>query len=112
MPPISTTSPKTSPGAFSKTATNFSQTVNFTTQGTMHSTKSKSSASLAALLDVKQRRKIAESNAHLLANRLIALSLEEKKIKSHTSMINKKANDLLAHRLNRDQQVRALMLFY
>jgi len=57
------------------------------------------------LAEIKMKRKLMESNAQLLFNRLQALSLEEHKLKKNTSDLKKKSYELLNHRVSRDVEV-------
>ena len=57
------------------------------------------------LAEIKLKRKLMESNAQLLFNRLQALSQEEHKLKKNTSELKKKSYELLNHRVTRDVDV-------
>ena len=57
------------------------------------------------LSEIKERRKLMESNAQLLFNRLQVLSQEEYKLKKNAFEIKKRSQELLNIRLNREKQV-------
>jgi len=54
------------------------------------------------LAEIKLKRKLMESNAQLLFNRLQALSQEEHRLKKNASDLKKKSYELLNHRVSRD----------
>jgi len=56
------------------------------------------------LSEIKERRKLMESNAQLLFNRLQVLSQEEYKLKKNAFEIKKRSQELLSIRLNRDKE--------
>ncbi len=64
------------------------------------------------LAEIKMKRKLMESNAQLLFNRLQALSLEEHKLKKNASDWKKKSYDLINHRVSRDMEVNTFQSFF
>jgi len=56
------------------------------------------------ITEIKERRKLMESNAQMLLNRLQALSQEEYKLKKSAFDIKKRSQELLNHRLQREKQ--------
>jgi len=83
------------------------QMENESQRGNQNRTLDRSSFSIARnLAEIKEKRKLMESNAQLLFNRLQALSSEEYKLKRNTLDLKKKSQELLKHRLSRDKQVK------
>jgi len=75
-------------------------------RGHQNRTFDKSFSIARNLAEIKEKRKLMESNAQLLFNRLQALSSEEYKLKRSTIDLKKKSQELLRHRVTRDKQVK------
>jgi len=86
--------------------TNASYNKDFETSRTDNVKVTANSFSIARnLSEIKEKRKLMESNAQLLFNRLQVLSQEEYKLKKNAFEIKKRSQELLGIRLNREKQV-------
>ncbi len=109
--PSSSNKPSPLTRIFSKSPDKFSSpTLLSKNASKLHESKSgvsfdKSYSITRSIAEMKERRKLVDSNAQMLSNRLQALSNEENKLKRNTLNVQHKSQQLLQHRLVRDQQV-------